>query len=92
MTELDGTWDVKRIGGLLPPMPGVRKRIDGDRGVTSFGPLPGIPFRIDGLSLRYRSPFTGFVDVLTPAGDDRFEGRATFQGRELGRFEMRRVR
>jgi len=87
MPGLDGTWEVRRTGGLLPPLVGVRKRIAGGRGVTSVGPLPGVPFRIAGLELRYAAPFGGFVDVLSPAGDG-FDGRATFRGREFGRFRM----
>jgi hypothetical protein len=29
---LDGEWQVIRTGGLLPPLVGVRKRIEGDHG------------------------------------------------------------
>jgi hypothetical protein len=90
MTSLDGQWNVRRTGGLLPPMVGVRKRISGDRGETRVGPLPGLPFRVVGLSLRYLGPFRGFVDELEPDGDE-FRGRSLFRGRELGSFELRRV-
>jgi hypothetical protein len=90
VAELDGEWRVERRGGLLPPLLGVRKRIRGDRGETAIGPLPGLPFRVDGLSLHYLGPFSGFVDVLEPEGDD-YDGRATFRGRELGRFALRRI-
>ena len=90
MAELDGVWDVMRTGGLLPPLFAVRKEIDGTRGVTRVGPLPGVPFDVDGLTLRYRPPFSAFVDELEPAGDG-FRGRATFRGRGFGRFLMRRV-
>jgi hypothetical protein len=86
MARLDGIWDVRRTGGLLPPLLGVTKRIHGDRGETRVGPLPGVPFRVDGLALRYAG---GFVDLLEPDGD-RYRGRATFRGRELGRFELTR--
>jgi hypothetical protein len=88
MGELDGTWDVRRSGGLLPPLLGVRKRIHGDAGETRVGPLFGVPFRVVGAELRYRGPLTGFVDVLEPAGPGRFRGRATFRGLEFGRFEL----
>ena len=90
MTGLDGEWRVERRSGFLPPMPGVRKRIGGVRGETSIGPFPGLPFRVEGLSLHYLGPFSGFVDVLEPEGDG-YTGRATFRGRELGRFALRRI-
>ena len=35
MAELDGVWDVRRTGGALPPLVGVRKRIQGTRGETA---------------------------------------------------------
>jgi len=86
--ELNGTWDVKRTGGLLPPMTSVRKDILGTRGTTRFGSLPGVPFDVVGLELRYRAPFDGFVDVLTPEGAG-FRGRATFRGHEYGSFLLK---
>jgi hypothetical protein len=86
--ELDGIWNVERRGGLLPPLAGVQKRIEGARGETRLGSLLGVPFDVDGLSLRYRAPFRGFVDELQPDGDG-FAGRATFRGREFGRFALR---
>jgi hypothetical protein len=89
MTELDGVWNVKRLGGLLPPMVGVHKRIRGGTGETKLGPLPGAPFDVVGLSLRYRPPFAGFVDELEPEGDG-YVGRATFRGRVFGRFALER--
>jgi hypothetical protein len=88
MAELDGTWNVYRTGGWLPPLVGVRKRIDGARGTTHVGPVPAMPFDVVGLELRYRAPFRGFVDVLTPAADGSYEGRATFNGRVFGRFRL----
>ena len=90
MAELDGVWSVVRTGGALPPLVAVRKEIDGPRGVTRVGPLPGVPFDVDGLRLRYRAPFSAFMDELEPEGDG-FRGRATFRGREFGRFAMRRI-
>ena len=90
MTELDGEWSVRRLSGLLPPLVGVRKRIHGTTGETTIGPLPGAPFDVVGLELRYRAPFSGFVDVLEPDGD-AFRGRATFRGRDFGRFALQRL-
>ena len=90
MAELDGVWRVEREGGLLPPLVGVTKRIRGMRGETRLGRLPGVPFAVDGLRLRYRGPLGGLVDVLEP-DDDGFRGRATFLGREYGRFRLRRL-
>jgi hypothetical protein len=92
MGAVDGEWKVHRTGGLLPPLLGVRKRIRDDQGWTALGPLPGAPFDIVGTTLRYRGPFSGFVDHLERDGPDRYRGRATFRGREFGRFVMERMR
>ncbi|MDX6543975.1 MAG: uncharacterized protein QOK32_1578 [Gaiellaceae bacterium] len=89
MADLDGMWNVERIGGALPPMKGVRKRIEGNRGVTLAGPVR-MRFEVRGLELRYRAPFAGLVDLLEPDGDG-YRGRATFLGREFGRFRLRRA-
>lgn len=89
MPELDGVWSLRRTGGLLPPMTAVTKHIHGTRGETRIGRAPGAPFDVVGLELHYRAPFAGFVDVLAADGDG-FEGRATFRGREFGRFAMTR--
>jgi hypothetical protein len=88
--ELDGVWKVKRVGGLLPPLVGVHKRISGTSGETRVGRLLGAPFDVVGLELRYRAPFKGFVDQLEPDGDG-FLGRATWRGRAFGRFALKRV-
>jgi hypothetical protein len=90
VTELDGVWEVKRVGGALPPLFGVRKEIVGTSGSTKVGPVVCLPFDVVGSSLRYRPPFRAFVDVLEPAGDT-CKGSATFRGREFGKFEMRRL-
>jgi hypothetical protein len=87
---LEGDWKVKRVGGWLPPLLGVRKRITNGRGETRIGNLPGPPFVVDDLSLRYRPPFSGFVDILEP-DEQGFAGRATFHGRTFGRFQMIRT-
>jgi hypothetical protein len=87
---LDGVWEVERAGGALPPMFGVRKVIAGNRGETKLGSLPGIPFDVRGHELRYRGPFAGFVDKLEPENGG-FRGRATFLGRPIGTFRMRRA-
>jgi ferritin-like metal-binding protein YciE len=88
--ELDGVWDVRRTGGALPPMVGVRKRIGGRTGDTLFGPVP-VRFDVRGLELHYRAPLVGLVDVLEPAGDV-YRGRAIWFGRRIGTFELRRAR
>jgi ferritin-like metal-binding protein YciE len=91
VSKLDGTWEVRRTGGFLPPLAGVRKHIDGSTGQTRIGGMAGVPFDVVGLELHYRAPFAGFVDVLTPEGDG-WSGRATAYGRELGQFEMTPIR
>ena len=87
--SLDGLWTVERVSGALPPMVGVRKQIDGSSGVTLAGRLR-MRFDVRGNELRYRAPFIGLVDFLEPAGED-WSGRATWFGREFGRFRMSRV-
>lgn len=90
MVELDGVWEVRRIGGALPPLAGVRKRIHGGRGETIVLRGPRLPFDVRDGTLRYRAPFAFLVDVLEPAGDG-FRGRATAFGRTYGEFELRRA-
>jgi hypothetical protein len=85
--ELDGDWELKRVSGVLPPLRGVRKRIRGDRGTTVLPIGVGAPFAVVGRELRYRPPFTMFVDVLEPDGDG-WHGRATLFGRTFGEFRM----
>ena len=91
MGELDGVWEVKRTGGALPPLLGVHKEISGTSGATKLGSLPGVPFDVVGLSLHYRAPFAGFVDVLERDGEG-YRGRATLHGREFGKFELARIK
>ena len=89
MAELDGVWEVRRTGGALPPLHGVRKRIHGRRGETLFGRLP-VGFDVQGRELRYRAPLVGLVDVLEPR-DGGFRGRTIWFGRAIGTFELRRT-
>jgi ferritin-like metal-binding protein YciE len=93
--DLEGVWRVERTGGLLPPMAGVRKRIEGARGETRAGPLVGWPFGIErrpeGFALVYRPPFSAFVDEVRPGPEGSWVGSSTVGGREFGRFSMRRV-
>jgi hypothetical protein len=89
MANLDGVWTVERVSGALPPMQGVRKRIHASSGATIAGPVR-MPFDVRGNELRYRAPFVGLVDRLEPE-DGGWLGRATWFGREFGRFRMRRV-
>ena len=90
MIELDGIWNVRRVSGALPPLVGVRKRIDGTTGETIVVGGRGIPFDVRGLELRYQAPLAFLVDVLEP-DDGGFRGRATAFGRTYGEFELRRV-
>jgi ferritin-like metal-binding protein YciE len=89
MADLDGIWDVRRVSGALPPLTGVRKRIDGDHGETVVLRGPRMPFDVRGLELRYRAPFAFLVDRLEPS-DTGFRGTATAFGRTIGAFELRR--
>ena len=90
MSELDGTWEVRRLSGALPPLSGVRKRIEGTRGETVIAGGPRLPFDVVGHELRYRPPLQWLVDVIEPTGA-AFHGRATALGRTYGHFELRRI-
>jgi hypothetical protein len=86
---VDGTWDVRRTGGLLPPLLGVRKHIAGSTGVTYVvHPAAAVPFDVVGNELRYRAPFVGVVDVLEADGEDGYRGRCTLFGRTVGTFRL----
>ena len=89
MGELDGEWSVRRVSGLLPPLYGVRKQIDGAQGATVLGPARA-SFDVVGPELRYRGVFAGLVDALEPDGPG-WRGVARYRGRTLGRFAMTRV-
>jgi ferritin-like metal-binding protein YciE len=92
MRSLVGKWKVERMGGLLPPMIGVRKTIRGGAGETRVGPLPVWPFRVkrtfESVDLVYRRSFSTFVDEVGREPDGSWLGRMTFLGLELGRFRM----
>jgi hypothetical protein len=82
VTALDGEWNVR-------PLPGVRKRIAGDRGETIFAGVVRFRFAVRGLELHYRMPLRGLVDLLEPDGEG-FRGRATVFGRTVGTFRLTR--
>jgi ferritin-like metal-binding protein YciE len=88
--ELDGVWEVRRVSGALPPLPGVRKRIAGRRGETLLAGGRGVPFAVRGRELHYRPPFHWVVDVLEPH-EDHFHGHTNVFGRTIGEFELRRT-
>ncbi len=90
MATLDGVWKIRRTGGALPPLVGVRKKIEGKQGSPGSAVCQAFPSQVDGLRLRYRGLFSAFVDDLVPEREG-YHGRATFRGRELGRFGMTRV-
>jgi hypothetical protein len=89
--RLDGLWKVERRSGVLPPLAGMRKRIDGPRGETLLGPLR-VPFDVLGDELHYRRPLNGFVDLLHVVDGDHVRGRATFRGHEYGQFDLQRIK
>jgi hypothetical protein len=90
--RLVGRWTVERTGGMLPPLFGVGKQIDGDRGWTTVAGVKLMRFEVVGLELHYGWPFTGVVDVLTPETSSSYAGCATFRGRTFGTFRLVRER
>jgi hypothetical protein len=87
VNDLDGIWELERTGGVLPSLRGVTKWIEGNRGETRVGGLR-VPFRVDGLELRY--PGGLLVDTLVRRSDGAYDGTATFLGQRYGTFCMRR--
>jgi hypothetical protein len=94
-SALEGLWQVERTGGLLPPMVGVLKRIEGAQGETRIGSLIGWTFSVEprgeGFAMVYRPPFSAFVDEVRLGPGDSWVGSSLLDGREFGRFRMRRT-
>jgi ferritin-like metal-binding protein YciE len=92
---LEGLWQVERAGGLLPPMVGVLKRIEGAQGETRIGSLIGWTFSVEprgeGFAMMYRPPFSAFVDEVRAGPGDSWVGSSLLDGRKFGRFRMRRI-
>ena len=77
-------------------MVGVWKRIEGAQGETRIGSLIGWTFSVEprgeGFAMVYRPPFSAFVDEVVRAGPgDSWVGSSLLDGREFGRFRMRRI-
>lgn len=90
--DIAGDWRVERLGGFLPPMVGVWKRVRGDRGETWVGVLPAWPFRVerrrDHVALVYNPPLSMLVDELREQPDGSWIGRSVLGGHELGSFRL----
>lgn len=95
LRNLQGDWKVERLSGL-PPMPFVRKRIRGGRGVTYVSPLSfpgrGLPFELEQreghVALIYRPPLSFLVDELRLEADGSWLGRAYVAGFRYAWFRM----
>ncbi len=94
-SDLEGRWRLERLSGALPPLIAARKEVRGDRGVTRFGPFPGVPFRVeereDCLALVYRPPFSMLVDEVRKEPEGSWLGKATLGGHTLGEFRMTKI-
>jgi hypothetical protein len=76
--------------GGVAPADGRRPQTDRREAWRDEYRAAGVLFDVGGNALRHRRPFSGFVDVVEPAGEI-FLGRAAFRGREFGRFELHRL-
>lgn len=83
--DLRGSWNVRRISGLLPP--GVTKEIDGDRGRTLLFGVRFGSFRVH--RDRFVYSFWPIVDVVERRGGV-VEGRGTILGLPFCRFRLER--
>ena len=92
MDQLDGRWDLRRTGGLLPPLRLLHKRIQGDRGDTQlFGPAR-VPFDVregDGGRAELVYPLGLLRDRVVPDGEGGWTGESRLLGFRVGRFRMR---
>ena len=87
MATFDGRWKVKREWGVLPF--GLGKTIRDGRGWTKLSFLPLLPFRVDGLTFRYRA--LPLRDELQMRGDGSLGGAAYFLGVPYCRFRLERA-
>ena len=91
----DGTYALRRAGGLLPPLARVRKEVAGGAGATVVAGRVRLPFTLedagDHVLLRYRRPLGVLRDRLRPAPGGGWDGEATIAGRRYGRFGMTRM-
>jgi hypothetical protein len=93
MDDLDGRWDLRRTGGLLPPLRLLHKRIDGGHGATHLTGGARVPFEVregDGGRAELVYPLGLLRDQLVPDGEGGWEGEARLLGFRVGRFRMRR--
>jgi hypothetical protein len=93
MDDLEGRWDLKRTGGLLPPLRFMHKRISGERGATCLTGAVRVPFDVrdredGGAELRY--PLGLLRDRVVPDGEGGWTGESRLLGVRIGRFRMRR--
>ncbi len=92
MDGLAGRYRVERTGGLLPPMVGVTKRVEGTGGTTRVLDVLRVPFDVeataDGLRLVYRRPLRFLVDELRPGDGGVWHGVGTLGGRAYGTFRL----
>lgn len=85
MKSLEGSWNVRRTAGVLPPI-GVSKLVWGHCGYTALFGVPVAFFTIDDGVLRYRG--LPMVDELTEGPEGTWRGRGLLFGREFCRFEL----
>lgn len=93
MGELDGRWDLRRTGGLLPPLRMLHKRVEGDHGATHLTGAVRVPFEVragDGGRAELVYPLGLLRDQLVPDGQGGWEGESRLLGFRIGTFRMRR--
>jgi hypothetical protein len=91
--DLDGRWDLRRTGGLLPPLRLLHKRIDGGQGATHLTGALRVPFHVrEGEEGRAELvyPLGLLRDQLVPDGEGGWDGESRLLGFRIGRFRMRR--
>jgi hypothetical protein len=93
MNDLEGRWDLRRTGWLLPPLRLLHKRISGEHGATCLTGAVRVPFDVrdredGGAELVY--PLGLLRDRVVPDGEGGWSGESRLLGVRIGRFRMRR--
>jgi hypothetical protein len=85
VNQLEGTWRIERLSGLLPPA-GLSKEFTAGRGWTRVVGIRVASFDVQGTALVYR--LLPLRDELEELPDGSWSGRGLVFGRSYCRFRL----